>query len=109
MASDLNRGLWVWNSATVLSSADQISGLIQGAQDHEITDLYFYMAPSFYVPHTLALQSLISGATAADVRVWALDGDRAYLEDASGPATFFLGLEHLTAYNHFAPAGAKWL
>jgi hypothetical protein len=108
MAGELNRGLWVWNSKTVLSSADQISGLIQGAQDNEITDLYFYMAPSFYEPHTLALQSLISGATAADVRVWALDGDRAYLEDASGPAMFFLGLEHLTAYNRFAPANARF-
>jgi hypothetical protein len=108
MASELNRGLWVWNSKTVLSSADQISGLIKGAQDNEVTDLYFYMAPSFYEPHTLALQSFISGATATGLRVWALDGDRAYLEDASGPATFFLGLENLTAYNHFAPPDARF-
>jgi len=108
MASGLNHSLWVWNSKDVLSSTDQTSVLIEGARDLKISDLYFYMAPSFYEQETHALQSFISGATAAGLRVWALDGDRAYLDDAEGPAMFFLGLENLVAYNLFVPADARF-
>jgi hypothetical protein len=108
MASELNRGLWVWNSASVLSSAHHINTLIGGAQDHGISDLYFYMAPSYYQQETDALQNFISGATAVGVRVWALDGDRAYLDDAEGPAIFYSGIENLTAYNLFVPAEARF-
>jgi hypothetical protein len=108
MANDLNRGLWVWNSKTVLSSTAQSNLLIEGALDLQISDLYFYMAPSFYETETIALQTFVSSATSAGLRVWALDGDRAYLEDADGPAMFFLGLEHLVAYNSFAPPDARF-
>ena len=108
MASNLNRGLWVWNSASILSSSAQIGALIGGAQTHGISDLYFYMAPSYYQQETAALQTFISGATAVGVRVWALDGDRAYLDDAAGPAHFYHGINNLIAYNLFAPAAARF-
>jgi hypothetical protein len=108
MASNLNRGLWVWNSASILSSSAQIGALIGGAQTHGISDLYFYMAPSNYQQETDALQTFISGATTAGVRVWALDGDRAYLDDAAGPANFYHGINNLIAYNLFAPAAARF-
>ena len=89
MASDLNRGLWVWNSKSVLSSTDQISHLISGAQDNGISDLYFYMSPSSYEPNTSPVQNFITNATDAGIRVWALYCDRAYLDDAEGPAEFY--------------------
>lgn len=104
----MNYGLWIWNSASVLGSADQILFLIQGAKDAGITDLYLCMAPSFYGTQTLALQNFISDAIAASLRVWALDGDRAYFDDADGPAELFLGISNLIAYNSTVPANARF-
>jgi hypothetical protein len=108
MASDLNHGLWVWNSKSVLSSTDQISHLISGAQDNGISDLYFYMSPSFYEPNTATVQNFITNATEAGLRVWALDGDRAYLDDAEGPAAFYSGIQKLVAYNLEVPACGRF-
>jgi len=95
----MNQGVWIWNSAEVLGSANQIRSLVEGAKGNGMSDLYLYMPPSSYESTTPALQNLISSAAAVGLRVWALDGDRAYFDDADGPAMFFLGIEKLIAYN----------
>jgi hypothetical protein len=99
MANDLTRGIWVWNTTTILSSATQICGLVEGAQHFGISDIYLYMAPSFYSQYKAALQNLIAGTTSAGIRVWGLDGDRGYLDDSAGPSNFYSGIENLIAYN----------
>lgn len=99
MADVLTRGIWVWNTTTILSSASQICDLIAGTQRIGISDIYLYMAPSFYSQYKVALQNLISNATSAGMRVWGLDGDRTYLDDSTGPSNFYAGIENLIGYN----------
>ena len=99
MANELTRGIWVWNTTTILSSASQICDLVAGTQHIGISDIYLYMAPSFYSQYTATLQNLISSASSAGMRVWGLDGDRGYLDDSVGPSNFYAGIENLIAYN----------
>jgi len=99
MTNEPTRGIWVWNTTTILSSSDQICELVAGTQRIRISDIYLYMAPFFYDQHKPALQELISRATSASMRVWALDGDRAYLDDSAGPSNFYAGIKNLIAYN----------
>lgn len=103
-----HRGVWIWNSESVLSSPGEMSALFEGAQSPGISDLYLYMAPSFYEAKNYELQSFIAGAIAVGLRVWALDGDRAYFDDAEGPAEFYRGIENLVAYNLSVPANARF-
>jgi len=98
-ANGLTCGIWVWNTTTILSSASQICDLVAGTQQVGISDIYLYMAPSFYGQYASALRNLISSATSTGIRVWGLDGDRAYLDDSAGPSDFFTGIENLIAYN----------
>lgn len=99
MANELTRGIWVWNTTTILSSTSQVCDLIEGSQHIGISDIYLYVAPSFYSQYKAALQNLISSATTAGIRVWGLDGDRGYLDDSTGPSNFYAGIDNLIAYN----------
>lgn len=109
MTADLLiRGIWVWYTAAILSSDNGVRDLLAGTQQIGISDIYLYMAPSFYSQYTLALRNLISGATSAGIRVWGLDGDRAYLDDLAGPKDFYAGIENLTAYNQAVAANERF-
>lgn len=99
MTNELTRGIWVWNTADILSSTSQICDLVEGTQHIGISDIYLYMAPSFYSQYKAALQNLISKTTSAGMRVWGLDGDRGYLDDSAGPSDFYASIENLIAYN----------
>lgn len=99
MANELARGIWVWNTTTILSSASHVCDLVAGTQDIAISDIYLYMAPSFYSQYKTALQNLISKTTSAGIRVWGLDGDRGHLDDSAGPSNFYAGIDNLIAYN----------
>lgn len=101
-------GIWVWNTASILDSPHGPSALIAGARNIGITDVYLYMSPSWYEPKQAALQNLIATATAAGLRIWGLDGDRAYLDDAAGPAGFYAGIDGLIAYNRSVAAGEQF-
>lgn len=103
------RGIWVWNTATVLGTPDEISALVVGAQIIGVSDVYLYMAPYWYHPNHTALQSLISSATAAGLHVWGLDGDRQYLDDSTGPTDFYAGINNLIAYNQSVPKHARFV
>lgn len=108
MANELTRGIWVWNTTTILSSASQICDLVAGTRNIGISDIYLYMVPSFYVRHKVALQDLISSATSTGMRVWGLDGDRGYLDDSTGPSNFYAGTNNLIAYNRSVAAKERF-
>ncbi|GAB7332349.1 hypothetical protein MBLNU13_g04172t2 [Cladosporium sp. NU13] len=108
MANELTRGIWVWNTTTILSSSSQVCDLVAGTQNIGISDIYLHMAPSFYSQYKIALQSLISSATSAGMRVWGLDGDRAYLDDSMGPSHLYTGIENLIAYNCSVTASERF-
>ncbi|TKA23029.1 hypothetical protein B0A50_07247 [Salinomyces thailandicus] len=108
MFSEVTGGMWIWNTSGLLANSTEISELIEAAHAAQISDLYLYMAPSFYTSKTSQIQSFIQSATAAGLRVWALDGDRAYFDDAAGPANFYDGIDHLIAYNDAVDADARF-
>ncbi|KAK4971493.1 hypothetical protein LTR42_007221 [Elasticomyces elasticus] len=99
MAHTLARGLWIWNTASIITSPTGTSQLIIGAQQADVTDLYLYTAPESYASTKPQLQTFIASATEVGLRVWGLDGDRAYFGDAAGPSNFYHGIDNLTAYN----------
>lgn len=69
-------GMWIWQSARLLALANEVADLIAAADAARITDLYLYAPPGSYSERKGQLQPFIANATAADLRVWALDGDR---------------------------------
>ncbi|KAK4987226.1 hypothetical protein LTR50_004738 [Elasticomyces elasticus] len=107
-ANGLIRGMWVWNSASILQSPTQINDLIAGATAANVTDLYFYMAPTSYATVTTQLQTFISQASRAQLRVWGLDGARTYFADAQGPKLFYDGINNLIAYNNVSSASQRF-
>ncbi|KAK5006401.1 hypothetical protein LTR28_006545 [Elasticomyces elasticus] len=100
--------MWVWNSASILQSPTQINDLIAGATAANVTDLYFYMAPTSYATVTTQLQTFISQASRAQLRVWGLDGARTYFADAQGPKLFYDGINNLIAYNNVSSASQRF-
>ncbi|KAH8657735.1 hypothetical protein BX600DRAFT_468064 [Xylariales sp. PMI_506] len=104
----LTRGMWVWNTSSVIASSSETAKLVAGAQAAGVTDLYLYVAPSWYALKRAALQVFIAAATVGNLRVWGLDGDRAYFACASGPADFYAGIGNLIAYNRGVPADQRF-
>ena len=97
-------GMWVWNTTQVLAGGRKnAAALIAAAKAAKVKDLYLYMNPSYYLSDTAAIAAFNKQASRADLRVWALDGDRAYFSDAVGPAKFYQGIDSLVAFNAAQP------
>ncbi|KAI7155309.1 hypothetical protein KC349_g7051 [Hortaea werneckii] len=108
MSVNFGGGMWIWQSAELLASANEIADLMTASVAAQITDLYLYTPPGSYGDRKGQLQPFIANATAADIRIWALDGDRGYLDDAAGPANFLQGIEDLIDYNHAVSANERF-
>ena len=93
------RGMWIWNTLDLLSSPSQTDQLVIAAHQINITDVYLYVAPKMYSQYAQGLADLNSKVQASGVRVWALDGDRAYFESDDGQEVFMDGLRNLISFN----------
>merc|ERR1712070_409458 len=109
MSVTFGGGMWIWQSARLLASANEVADLIAASNAARITDLYLYTPPRSYSERKGQLQPFIANATAADIRVWALDGDRGYLDDAAGPGKFLQGIEDLIDYNQAVSANERFI
>ncbi|KAI7065311.1 hypothetical protein KC340_g10805 [Hortaea werneckii] len=109
MSVNFGGGMWIWQSAELLASANEIADLMTASAAAQITDLYLYTPPGSYSDRKGQLQPFIANATAADIRVWALDGDRGYLDDAAGPGNFLRGIEDLIGYNQAVSANERFV
>jgi hypothetical protein len=107
-ADGFTHGIWVWNTTTILSSGVEVCNLLADTQQLGFSNIYLYMAPSFYRQYGSALRNFISGATSAGMRVWGLDGDRTYLNDSAGPKDFYAGIDNLIAYNRSVRAEERF-
>ena len=103
----ISRGMWVWNTAAVVQPNGQTAAILQAAQQAQITDLYMYMAPNDYTTKATQMRAFITQANNASIRVWGLDGDRGYLNDGSGPAPLYAGINNLLAYNNATSSAAQ--
>ncbi|KAI7468185.1 hypothetical protein KC357_g6834 [Hortaea werneckii] len=109
MSVTFGGGMWIWQSARLLASANEVADLIAAADAARVTDLYLYAPPGSYSERKGQLQPFIANATAAYLRVWALDGDRGYLDDAAGPGNFLQGIEDLIDYNQAVSANERFV
>ncbi|RMY97022.1 hypothetical protein D0860_08686 [Hortaea werneckii] len=95
MSVHFDGGMWIWQSTELLAAANEMADLLAASAAARIMDLYLYNPPGSYSDRRGQLQLFIANATAADIRVWALDGARGYLDDAAGPEKFLQGIADL--------------
>ncbi|RMX84429.1 hypothetical protein D0869_04577 [Hortaea werneckii] len=93
MSVTFGGGMWIWQSAELLASANEIANLMTASAAAQITDLYLYTPPGGYT----------------DIRLWALDGDRGYLDDAAGPGNFLQGIENMIDYNQAVSTNERFV
>ncbi|KAI7348438.1 hypothetical protein D0865_04476 [Hortaea werneckii] len=107
MSVNSDGGLWIWQSAELLASANDMADFMTASAAAQITDLYLYTPPGSYNERKGQLQPVIANATAADIRVWALDGD--HLDDAAGATSFLQGIQDLIDYNQAVSANERFV
>jgi hypothetical protein len=91
--------IWVWNSAKIVGDKGELTRLISALTAIGGTDVYLYLAAADYAAMTPQLVRTIGGLTRAGIRVWGLDGSRAYFHDASGPAGLYAAAGALITFN----------
>jgi hypothetical protein len=102
------RGLWVWNSSTVLTDATYQKTFFNNCTSAKITDVFLYMDASWYAKFVTQLHAFITKATALNFKVWGLDGARQYFSDVESPKPLYDNIGAMIAYNAKAPATAKF-
>lgn len=98
------RGMWVWNGYDVASNP---SAFLTECKRIKITDVYLYLTISNYSKVNI-LGSFIKSCSSGGMRVWGLDGSRAYFTDASGPANLYNSIKALISYNGKVSSGEKF-
>jgi hypothetical protein len=104
------RGLWVWNTATVVASTNETNILINQCKVDNITEIYLY---AFGLITTVSdrtkMQTFISKARCNNINVWALDGYRGYFSDwTPGPAGFNNFITTVINYNAASAANQRF-
>ncbi|EMC96346.1 hypothetical protein BAUCODRAFT_156531 [Baudoinia panamericana UAMH 10762] len=107
-AMQIQRGMWVWNTAQLLTNTSQIDSLVATAGNISITDLYLYVAPTWWDDKGSDIAGFNSRLNAAGVRMWALDGDAAYIDDATAQGNYLSGLHDLVQFNQQVDADARF-
>ncbi|RMY13525.1 hypothetical protein D0867_07426 [Hortaea werneckii] len=115
MSVTFGGGMWIWQSAELLASANEIADLMTASAAAQITDLYLYTPPGSYSDRKRDLQPFIANATAADIRP---KTELSYLlillhlfdlDDAAGPTKFLQGIEDLIDYNQAVSANERFV
>ena len=91
------RGMWVWNFPTAISDGGE--AVLQSALKAGVTDLYLYVPAAEYQNAAVHLRQFNSKADQLGIRVWGLDGARAYFHDAEGSAEFNNSINNLIQFN----------
>jgi hypothetical protein len=91
--------MWLWGSASILSSQAQQTQLISAGQAVNITDLYIYLGDGDYSSQQTALRAFNARLNAAGIHPWGLDGSRSYFSDSDGPAPMYAAADALLAFN----------
>ncbi|KAI0479209.1 hypothetical protein GGR56DRAFT_367510 [Xylariaceae sp. FL0804] len=95
----LRRGMWVWQFALITSAHDGGSALLRGAVSAGVSDLYLYIPLAAYAASARDLRAFNAAAHGRGLRVWGLDGARAYFHDGDGNGEFHAHVAALLAFN----------
>ena len=102
------RGMWVWNSAEVLSTEAQQNTLLASLREANVTDVFLYTPAPSFVSMGLKIRSLNAKLTGAGIHVWALDGARSFFSDKNGPAEFYASIDSLIKFNASAAPSERF-
>lgn len=108
-ACQLKRGMWVWDFENVVVDRANQDKLLLMSQEASVTDLYVFLMRGDYLAKEEAIRYFISKFSAAGIRVWGLEGYRAYFSDASGPAALYSAADALIAYNNRVPVNERFI
>ncbi|EMC94657.1 hypothetical protein BAUCODRAFT_25802 [Baudoinia panamericana UAMH 10762] len=95
----MRRGMWVWNTATIIEDTAQIDRLILCASAIDVNDIYLYVVPAWYDGKNSKLAAFNSRLHAHSIQVWAVDGGPAYLDTLAAGDAFIAGLRSLGEFN----------
>ncbi|CAJ2507879.1 Uu.00g090650.m01.CDS01 [Anthostomella pinea] len=105
----LRHAMWVWNTAQLLTDTPQVDRLVSAAGPPvNLTDIYLYVAPGWWEEKGASIADLNTRLHGADIRVWALDGDVAYIDNTTAQATFLQSLRDLGGFNERVPPAARF-
>lgn len=95
----LRRGLWVWDTATVLGDLDEENILLNEAVNSGVTDLYLYSPLPYFGTYATEMRAFIARAGQIGIRCWGLDGYRSWFSDGDGPARLYETIDAAIAFN----------
>ncbi|CAN5385965.1 hypothetical protein BH09SUM1_BH09SUM1_03570 [soil metagenome] len=102
------QAMWVWNSSTVLASANNRNKLLNSAIADGFTDIYIYLDDATYVSEKTDLQALISRASCNNIKVWGMEGYRGYYSDTYGPSGLYAAVNAMLTYNSAVATNEKF-
>ncbi|CAK3943273.1 hypothetical protein MYCFIDRAFT_174599 [Lecanosticta acicola] len=105
---EMRRPLWVWNTYEIISSSTTTTQLLSAAVQASVTDFYLYLDASHYEKYHELITQFNAASSAANIRVWALEGGSVYFSDADGPSHFYRNIENLIRFNDQAPPDGKF-
>jgi len=94
-----SRGLYVWNTSSLISSPSEINILINQCKEDNITHLYVYSYNLLSGATKTQMQSFISKLQCNNINAWALDGYRGYFSDWDGPTQYYNFINAVVNYN----------
>lgn len=102
------RGLWAWDTVDIVTDADERDHIIASCERTDITDIYMYVDPATISTNQADITTFIGAATTAGVRIWGLDGSRAYFADADGRDGLIDSVNAVIAYNAQVSANQRF-
>lgn len=102
------RGLWIWEGRDMVTQPSEQIRLLTEAKLLKLTDIYLALGQSDYRDSKDKLSAFITRMTAAGIKVWGLDGSRAFFSDADGPAALYAHVKTLIAYNESVNEAARF-
>nr|OQO25517.1 hypothetical protein B0A51_04721 [Rachicladosporium sp. CCFEE 5018] len=106
--SQFVRGMWMWNTASLFNSPEQINLFRTESERMNITDVYVYIAPTWWLTRGPEIADLTSALHVGGTRVWALDGDADYIDVPTATATLKQSIYDLVVFNELANPDAQF-
>jgi len=102
------RGLWVWNTTTILSNAAYATQFFTDCKNAKITDLFLYVQASTF-SNVTQMKTFVSKASSLGLFCWGLDGSRGYFKDSNGPAGLIKNIDAMISYNSKVSEDARFI
>jgi Secretion system C-terminal sorting domain len=103
------RGLWVWDTKSVISSSTETNILINQCIADGTSDIYLYAYAMLTGTDKSNMQNFVQLAQCNKIKVWAMDGSRGYFADWYGRSYFTDFINSVIAYNNSSSDNQKFV